>query len=93
VRAIGPSLTNVTGRLNDPTLELRDSNGNLVRSNDNWRTGGQQQEIIDSTVPPTNESEAALVEFLTGNGASYTAIVQGANNTAGIAVVEVYALN
>jgi uncharacterized protein YkwD len=93
VRAIGPSLTNVTGKLNDPTLELRDSNGNLVRSNDNWRTGGQQQEIIDSTVPPTNESEAALVEFLTGNGASYTAIVQGANNTAGIAVVEVYALN
>jgi hypothetical protein len=92
VRAIGPSLNNVPGKLNDPTLELRDSNGTLVRSNDNWRTGGQEQEIINSTVPPTNDAEAALVETLAGNGASYTAIVQGANNTTGVAVVEVYTL-
>jgi uncharacterized protein YkwD len=92
VRGIGPSLNNVPGKLIDPTLELRDSNGTIVRANDNWRTGGQQQEIIDSGVPPTNDSEAALVDMLTGNGASYTAIVQGANNTSGIAVVEVYAL-
>jgi hypothetical protein len=92
VRGIGPSLTGVPGVLNDPTLELRDSNGTIVRANDNWRTGGQQQEIINSGVPPTNDSEAAVVDLLTGNGASYTAIVQGANNTTGIAVVEVYAL-
>jgi uncharacterized protein YkwD len=93
VRAIGPSLNSlVPGTLSDPTLELRDSNGAIVRADDNWRTGGQQQEIIDSGLQPTNDSEAALVDMLTGNGASYTAIVQGANNTSGIAVVEVYAL-
>ncbi len=92
VRAIGPSLT-VPGKLMNPTLDLRDGNGTVVRSNDDWRTGGQAAEIIASTVPPTNDAESALVETLAGNGAAYTAIVQGANNTTGIAVVEVYALN
>ncbi len=92
VRAISSSLSGVPGNLADPTLELRDSNGALVRSNDNWRTGGQEQEILDSTIPPSNDLESAVVETLAGNGASYTAIVQGANNTSGIAVVEVYAI-
>jgi hypothetical protein len=91
VRAIGPSL-NISGKLADPTLELRDQNGGLVRANDNWRTGGQEAEIIASTVPPTNDAESALVEMLAGNGANYTAVVRGANGTSGIAVVEVYAL-
>ncbi len=92
VRAIGPSLP-VAGKLEDPTLELRDGNGAVIRANDNWRTGGQETEIIQSTVPPTNDAESAIVETLQGNGASYTAIVRGVNDTTGIAVVEVYALN
>jgi hypothetical protein len=33
------------------------------------------------------------VTTLSGNGASYTAIVRGANGSTGIAVVEVFALN
>ena len=33
------------------------------------------------------------VTILLGNGASYTAIMRGVNNTTGIAVVEVYALS
>ena len=39
VRALGPSLTafGVSGALADPTLELHDDNGVLVRSNDNWK--------------------------------------------------------
>jgi len=92
VRAIGPSLP-VPGAMADPTLELRDGNGALVRANDNWRTGGQEAEIIATTIPPPNNLESALVETLAGDGASYTAIVRGANNTIGIAVVEIYALN
>ena len=91
IRAIGPSLP-IAGRLADPTLELRNANGNLIRANDNWRTGGQEAEIIASTVPPPNDFEAAIVESLPSNGASYTAIVRGVSNTTGIAVVEVYAL-
>ena len=91
VRAIGPSLT-VPGKLEDPILELRDANGGLVRGNDNWRTGGQEQEIINTTIPPPNDLESALVATLPAGGASYTAIVRGVGNTTGIAVVEVYAL-
>jgi plastocyanin len=91
VRAIGPSLS-VPGKLADPTLELRDANGGLVRANDNWRSD-QEAEIIATTIPPTNDLESAIVETLPANGASYTAIVRGVNNTTGVAVVEAYELN
>ena len=49
VRAIGPSLV-FAGALADPTLELRDSSGALIRSNDNWRSD-QEAEIIATTIP------------------------------------------
>jgi hypothetical protein len=92
VRAIGPSL-NLAGKLADPTLELRNADGNLIRADDNWRTGGQEAEIMQSGVAPANDLESALIETLPANNAAYTAIVRGVNNTTGIAVVEVYALN
>ena len=91
IRAIGPSL-NFSGKLADPTLELRDGNGALLRSNDNWRTGGQQTEIMATTIPPTNDLEPAILYDAPASGASYTAIVRGVDEAAGIAVVEVYAL-
>ena len=91
VRAIGPSLS-VPGKLADPTLELRDSNGGLLQANDNWKDSPDKQAIIDSTVPPSNDLESAIVATLPASGASYTAIVRGVNGTAGIGVVEVYAL-
>jgi predicted outer membrane repeat protein len=92
VRAIGPSLP-FPGVLADPTLELRDVNGTLLEANDNWMDSPNKQAIIDSTIPPTNNLESAIVRTLPANGAQYTAIVRGVNNTTGIAVVEVYALN
>ena len=91
VRAIGPSLM-ITGKLLDPTLELRDGNGTVLRANDNWRSD-QEAEIIATTIPPTNNLESALIETLPGGNAGYTAIVRGSNNTSGVAVVEVYALS
>jgi hypothetical protein len=89
VRALGPS-TGVAGALADPTLELRDGNGALLEANDNWMDSPNKQAIIDSTIPPTNNAESAIVRTLTP--ANYTAIVRGVNNSTGIAVVEVYAL-
>jgi hypothetical protein len=89
VRAIGPSLT-VPGAMADPTLELRDANGVLLASNDNWRST-QQTAIIATGVAPTNDAEAAIVS--TFSPGSYTAIVRGANGTTGVAVVEVYQLD
>lgn len=87
LRAIGPSLP-IAGVLQDPTLELVDGNGARI-SNDNWRAT-QEAEIIATTVPPTNDKEAAIVATLVpGN---YTAIVRGKDNTTGVAVVEGYNL-
>lgn len=92
IRAIGPSLS-VSGKLLDPTLELRDTNGALIEANDNWGDSPNKQAIIDSTVAPTDPAESAIVQTLPGNNARYTAIVRGVGNTTGIAVVELYALN
>jgi hypothetical protein len=91
VRAIGPSL-GLPNKMEDPTLELRDGNGGLIEANDNWMDSPNKQAIIDSTIPPTNDLESAIVATLPGNNASYTAILRGANGTTGIAVVELYAL-
>ena len=91
LRAIGPSLgsVGVAGALADPVLELHDSTGAIIQSNDNWRDA-QEQEIIDTTVPPTDDLESAIVADLApGN---YTAIVSGAAGGTGVALVEVYDL-
>jgi hypothetical protein len=92
VRAIGPSLP-VAGQLANPTLELRDASGGLIRSNDDWRIGGQQAEIIATTIPPSNDLESAIVETLQANGSNYTAIVRGANDGTGVGLVEIYDLD
>jgi serine protease AprX len=91
IRALGPSL-NVAGKLMDPTLQLVDANGAQLAFNDNWRSD-QEAEIMATTIPPPNDAEAAIVQTLPANGASYTAIVRGVNDTTGVAVVEIYALN
>jgi hypothetical protein len=94
IRAIGPSL-GIAGRLADPTLELRDSNGALLQANDNWKDSPNKQAIIDSQVAPTSDLESAIVATLPASipGSGYTAIVRGANNATGIGVVEVYDLD
>lgn len=90
VRATGPSLP-VPEKLANPTLELRDSNGALLETNDDWIDSPNKKAIIDSTLAPTDDLEPAIVRVLTP--AAQTAIVRGANGTTGIAVVEVYALD
>ena len=97
VRALGPSLP-VAGRLSDPTLELRDGMGGLIRSNDDWQVGdpgfpSQEAEIIATGIPPTNSRESAIVATLPANNSNYTAIVRGFNGATGVGLVEVYDLN
>ncbi len=88
VRALGPSL-NFPDRLDDPYLEIYDSAGTLVAKNDDWRAG-QQQEVMDSGVPPSNDLESAIVVSLPEG--TYTALVRGAHNETGAGVVEFYDL-
>jgi Tol biopolymer transport system component len=93
VRAIGPSLTQygIANALADPMLELHDSNGNTIASNDNWIDASNKQAIIDSGLAPSNNLESAILTSL--NPGSYTAIVHGVNNGTGVALVEVFGLN
>jgi hypothetical protein len=92
VRAIGPSLTafGVSGVLPDPVLELHDKDGSLIYQNDNWRAE-QAQQIIDTTIPPSDESESAIIATLAPD--AYTAIVHDAGTAQGVALVEVYMLD
>jgi len=80
LRAIGPSL-GMTDQLADPTLELRDSRGEMVASNDNWSDAANAQEIIDAGIPPSDNREAAILTTL--DPASYTTIVRGADGGTG----------
>ncbi|MEO5718515.1 MAG: fibronectin type III domain-containing protein [Chthoniobacterales bacterium] len=92
VRAIGPSLVplGVADALADPTLELYDSNGSLLASNDNWRSD-QEAAIVETAVAPTDDREAAIVQTLIPG--AYTGVVRGAKGTTGVALIEVFALN
>ena len=101
IRAIGPELTQygIVDAMADPRLELHDGTGALIGSNDNWQTtviGGiitssQVSDIQNSGHPPTAASESAIIANL--QPGNYTAIVQGVNNTTGVALVEVYDLS
>jgi len=101
IRAIGPELTQygVPNVLADPTLELHDSTGALIASNDNWLhtiiggiiTSDQVRDIRNSGHAPTNPAESAIIADLPAG--NYTAIVRGVNNTMGVALVEAYDLS
>ena len=91
VRALGPSLSafGVTNALPDPVLQLHNAAGTVIASNNNWRET-QEQDIVDTTLQPTNDNEAAIVTFLAGG--AFTAVVGSATGEAGTAVVDVYNL-
>jgi hypothetical protein len=90
VRALGPSLRRSSGvfeALDDPTLELRDGDGNLVAFNDDW---GVNRAQIPSGFQPNENAESAMhVSLPRGN---YTAIVRAKGNRGGVALVEFYDL-
>jgi hypothetical protein len=91
VRAIGPSLESagVAGALQDPTLELHDSNGAVIGFDDNWQDDPvMAAEIQAAGLAPTDASESAIfANLIAGN---YTAIVTGINSTTGVGLVEVF---
>jgi hypothetical protein len=89
VRAIGPSLP-LAGTLADPFLELHDVAGQLIASNDNWRSD-QEVAIMATGLAPNDDLESAIVMTLPPG--AYTAILSGTNATTGVALVEVYDLD
>ncbi len=95
LRAIGPSLSvsNVSGVLEDPTLDLFDSTGALVATNDDWMDNSAENQMIltDHDLDPAEDAESALVANL--DPGAYTAIVRGVGDTTGVGLVEAYDLD
>ena len=95
IRAIGPSLTavGVAGALADPLLELHDSTGLIIATNDDWKdnTPADQQLLIDASLDPTNDLESAIIKTL--DPGLYTAVVSGNNGGTGVALIELYDLD
>jgi hypothetical protein len=92
IRAIGPSLGTgpapVSGALANPTMEIRNGNGQLLDSNDDYTTSDNNSATYDNHLAPASFLESALSPgYAPGN---YTVIVRGVGNTSGIALVEVY---
>jgi hypothetical protein len=90
-RALGPTLGDlgVSGVVADPTLDLVNSSGTVIRSSNNWQDDSSQRALIEAAgLAPGHLEEAALVETVPPG--AYTAIVRGNNRTNGVGLVEAY---
>ncbi|MEP7072530.1 MAG: hypothetical protein ABI839_09105, partial [Verrucomicrobiota bacterium] len=102
IRAIGPSLTaaGVSDALEDPFLEIYNSAGTLLFSNDNWQTGSDAASIQAAGLAPDSPLEAAVRVMLPPG--TYTALVRGVGDSTvmggmqpgltGVGLVELYDL-
>jgi hypothetical protein len=93
VRGLGPSLTSqgVPNALANPVLELRDGDGVLLFSNDDWQDNPvQASELVAAGLAPASSVEAGISAILPPG--PYTALLAGLNNGVGIGLVEVYDL-
>jgi uncharacterized protein (DUF1800 family) len=96
IRAVGPTLQtfNVDGWLQNPTLSIFDSAGNLIYFNQGWQTASGSELATPAVTASAGafalqqpEDCALVVTLPTG---SYTAEVAGYNQTTGVALLEIY---
>ena len=84
-------LSGIANPLLDPTIELHDGDGALLGFNDDWRSP-QLQAVNATLLAPTDDRESAIVAPFLAPG-NYTAIVRGADNGSGVALVEIFDLD
>jgi hypothetical protein len=93
IRGLGPSLSafGIGNPLPDPTLELRDENGALLRANNDWQDDPTQAAQVSAAgLGPSNQKESAIAATLPPG--MYTAILAGRSNGTGVGTVEAYDL-
>jgi hypothetical protein len=91
IRGIGPSLTSagVKDPLPNPALELRNGDGVLLATNNDWQDNpAQAAKLVAAGLAPSDNRESGIVMTLPPG--SYTALLAGENNSTGIGLVEVY---
>lgn len=93
VRAAGPALASlgVSGALADPRLTISAPASDFTATNDNWQQGTATTPLFGrvGAFPFSPNSLDAALSLQLG-AQNYTAIVSGANNTTGVALVETY---
>jgi hypothetical protein len=96
IRGVGPTLATlgVTAPvLSDPIITLNHG-GTVINQNDNWGSAGDGTAISSTATAvgafalPSGSKDASVLTAL--QPGAYTVIVSGANNTTGIALVEIY---
>ena len=91
VRGIGPSLSalGVANVMANPTLELRDGNGAVLRASNDWQEDPAQAAVLTAAgLAPTNQLESGIAAILSPG--AYTALLSGVDNGIGVGLVEVY---
>jgi hypothetical protein len=91
VRGLGPSLSQsgLSRVLADPTLELHDSNGALLASNDNWQDDpAAAGQLMTHGLAPQNSLESGI--FVSLPAGAFTAIIAEKNGGTGMGLVEIY---
>ena len=91
VRGLGPSLSQfgLSNLLADPTLELHDSNGTTLISNDDWQNDAVSAgQLTAHGLGLQDPKESGI--FTSPPPGAYTAILAGKNGGIGIGLVEIY---
>ena len=91
VRGLGPTLTEsgVANTLANPSIELRNGEGALLASNNDWQDVAAQATIISGVgLAPHNSTEAAIYASLPPG--LYTVLLTDQNGGVGNGLVEVY---
>ncbi|MEO6004287.1 MAG: DUF1800 family protein [Opitutus sp.] len=94
IRAVGPTLSTqgVSGFLADPLLDLHNSTGAIIASNDNWAPGdAATMSTVGAFSLPAGSKDSAIVRSLAPGG--YSAVVSGVGKTTGISLIEIYEID
>jgi sugar lactone lactonase YvrE len=87
IKGLGASLSNfgIANPLQDPTLELHDSTGKAIATNDDWQTATNATQIPVNFQPADSREPAILATLPPG---SFTAILRGKNGGSGVGLIE-----
>ena len=87
IKGLGASLSNfgIANPLQDPTLELHDSTGKAIATNDDWQTATNAAQIPVNFQPADSREPAILATLPPG---SFTAILRGKNGGSGVGLIE-----
>jgi TolB protein len=93
VRGIGPSLAQfgLSPVLADPTLELHDSNGAVLASNDNWQDDPAAAAQLSANGFALGDLKESGI-FTSLPAGQFTVILAGKNSGIGLGLVEIYNL-